>query len=200
VPKKNKKKKKASKRAGQPDVIAGIMIQTSTQGKTIEDKLRREIDRLSHEILVNTFAKEVLDFKVEQVLTREEIEYSEKLLSYLRELRTKSDVLEKKDNAEWIEAWDKYESEKKKVHQQNEGLFLKMRNARKIQNLSTRARITLKEDRKSARDLSDTDLKDYILLVRLLKYVTTPFNLNRYLETLFRGRQKGRAFKAYVVH
>lgn len=195
-----KKKRKASKSQSQNEVLAEKMMQTSIEQESIEDKLRSGIDQLGRESLVSAFAKEVLDFKVEQLMTKEEIDHFNKMQSYLRQLREKSGELERMGNTSWVDAWDRYEQQTKRVREQNEGLFLKMRDARKMVILSTSCRIRLESDRKTARDLSDTDLKDYILLARLLKYRTPYFNLNRYLETLFKGKQKGRPYQAYYEH
>lgn len=189
LPKKSKKKLKKTKGSG---LLAEKMIKTVIRRGSTEDKLRDKINQLNRENLVSTFTKEILSFDKTHFMTKEEIDCLNRVQSYLEELLKKCE--------QSLQSWRKFELDLKKFHSEYAGLLQKNRLAQEMEHLSLVWKAKMSREQKAVQNLSDDEMKDAILQMRLLKYRLLPFDIKNYLEKIFKGRQKGRAYKSFYEH
>ena len=170
------------------------MQRIKKRGKTLYDKLIEELGDKNREHLLSIFKDEVLSYNEGRYLTEDE---SCRLATYRgRWLALTFEKVKAKEKGDFgtVKAVSKV---MKELRKENELLLIKMERAAKMKKLSDRWKKKIEEDFGTTQKISNKKLVEAIAEMRLLQFINRPFDYERYMRTLFRGRQKGRAIKSF---
>ena len=159
------------------------------------EKIKEELNKKSKEELLAIFKKEVLDYNEYKYLS---IDERKRLMMYM----IKYEALKLAKFAAKIEgdldAVKQISKAIRKLREENEYLLTKKDRAEWMEEVCYIWR--MKTNAFPIQGISNEELIDAITKMRILRRVSPPFNYKRYMKKVFKGRQKGRAYKTFYEH
>ena len=160
--------------------------------ETLYDKFAEKLRSKNREELLNILRKEVLDYDEDNYLTESEWNQLAEFWGAHVALTFKRKKARENGDFEAVKALSKTIKELRKRY---ELLLLKEDRDAKMRELRNRWKRF--ENFGTFQIIRNEELIEAIVEMRLLRMIDLPFDYERYMQTLFKGRQKGRAYKTF---
>jgi len=167
----------------------------SSPEKSLHVRIVEELKKRTRDELLETFKREVLNCHIDEFLTKEE---QDRLAEYwARWLRGRFIEEEAKRRAKDLGV--QYVSMVGRRSRKEVAFLLKKEErTQEMRRLSNRWKRRVERSFGTTQGITDEELINAIAQMRLLRRVEPPFDYERYMKHLFKERQKGRAYKAFL--
>ena len=195
---------KMIKKESKKELLAFKMVKMSKKKSgSLYDKLREKLRNKSRNELLKIFRREVLEFDEYEFFTKQERERLAAYHARSMAIRAQIKLAELCGDNKASAMLSKYAFKLKK---ENEVILEKSRRVQRMKYISDKWKAIVRQ-RELPRvqeynkiRINNEEMIEAIIEMRLLGIINVPFDYEKYMRRVFKGRQKGRAYRTFFEH